>query len=73
MESRHYDLLLLTNIDVPWENDPQREHPEKREHFWNIYRKEAADAGIATVEISGTREGRQQIATAAIEHLLTKT
>ena len=73
MEGRHYDLLLLTNIDVPWENDPQREHPDKREHFLTIYRKETANSGIPTVEISGNREVRQQLATAAIKNLLSKS
>ena len=71
--SRHYDLLLLTNIDIPWEADPQREHPDKREHFWNIYKKEAAASGVTAVEVSGTRDQRKKIAVEAIEKLLAKT
>jgi NadR type nicotinamide-nucleotide adenylyltransferase len=70
MSSRHYDLLLLTNIDIPWEEDPQREHPGKREYFWNIYRKEAADSKISTIEISGQREERRKMAIEAIEKIL---
>ena len=73
MANRQYDLLLLTNIDVPWENDPQREHPAKREYFWNIYQKEAANSGIRTVEITGSREERQTIAVTAIEELLGRS
>ena len=30
--TRHYDLYLLTYIDVPWEDDPQREHQIGRAH-----------------------------------------
>lgn len=71
MESRHYDLLLLTNIDVPWENDPQREHPDKREHFMNIYRKEAAASGIPVVEIAGEREARRAKAVQAVQQLIS--
>jgi nicotinamide riboside kinase len=72
MQTRHYDLILLTHIDVPWENDPQREHPEKREHFWNIYQQESLASGIPVVEISGEREARRAKAVQAIEQLLTK-
>ena len=70
MKSRPYDLLLLTNIDVPWENDPQREHPGRREHFWNIYQKESLNSGIPVVEISGERDVRRAKAVQAIEQLL---
>ena len=73
MENRHYDLLLLTNIDIPWENDPQREHPDKREHFMEIYRREAATSGIPVVEISGEREERRSRAVQAIEKTLLTT
>jgi NadR type nicotinamide-nucleotide adenylyltransferase len=70
MAARHYDLILLTNIDIPWQEDPQREHPDKREHFWNIYKQEATDSKIPMVEISGDREQRRKIAVAAIEKIL---
>jgi NadR type nicotinamide-nucleotide adenylyltransferase len=70
MKSRHYDLLLLTNIDLPWEEDPLREHPDKREHFWSIYQKEAADSGIPTIEIRGPREQRRQLAVEATQKIL---
>lgn len=72
MQGRHYDLLLLTNIDVPWENDPQREHRDRREYFWNLYCQEAAGSGIPTVEISGPKEERQKKAVQGIEKILIK-
>ena len=70
MAARHYDLLLLTNIDIPWEEDPQREHPDKREYFWNIYKKEAAASKIPTLEISGPRAERQAKAVEAVKKIL---
>lgn len=70
MVERKYDLYLLTNIDVPWQEDPQREHPDKREYFWDIYKKEVAQTQVPAVEISGTRETRQKKAIEAIEKLL---
>lgn len=40
IELRRYDLYLLTDIDTPWEADPQREHPEPemRQYFFDWYR-----------------------------------
>ena len=70
VNDRKYDLYLLTNIDVPWEDDPQREHPDKREHFWQIFNYEVDKTGIPTVVISGPREERRARAIKAIEGLL---
>ncbi len=70
MSARQYDLMLLTNIDIPWEVDPQREHPDKREYFWDRYKKESLASGIRTIEISGEREDRRKKAIRAIEELL---
>jgi NadR type nicotinamide-nucleotide adenylyltransferase len=70
MHERHYDLYLLTDIDVPWEEDPLREHPKRREHFWKVYQEEAAASHVPTVIISGPREERRKKAVAAIEKIL---
>ncbi len=72
MKSRHYDLVLLTNIDVPWENDPLREHPDKREYFMNVFRQETSDSGFPVVEISGPREQRRALAVEAVQKILGK-
>ena len=39
IKNRKYDLYLLTNVDIPWEDDPQREHPdpEMRDYFFDLY------------------------------------
>ena len=34
IKKRKYDLYLLTYIDVPWADDPQREHPHLRDFFY---------------------------------------
>jgi NadR type nicotinamide-nucleotide adenylyltransferase len=72
MAERKYDLYLLTNIDIPWQDDPQREHPDKREHFWNIYKNEVAQTNVQFVEISGDREARRKTAVDAIGKYLFK-
>jgi NadR type nicotinamide-nucleotide adenylyltransferase len=37
LQRLQYDFYLLTDIDLPWRPDPQREHPDLREHFFEIY------------------------------------
>lgn len=70
--TRHYDLYLLTYIDVPWEDDPQREHPDKREHFWFIYKNLIEKSGVPFVEIGGSIEERRKKAVDAVNELLKK-
>lgn len=58
---RKYDLYLLTDIDIPWQDDPQREHPqpEMREHFFEIYRSLLLDSGVPFCVISGKDDFRK--------------
>lgn len=53
-----YDLYLLMNIDLPWEFDPQREHPHKREYFFNLYLNELSSRKLPFKIISGIGEHR---------------
>jgi NadR type nicotinamide-nucleotide adenylyltransferase len=57
---RNYDLYLLTDIDIPWTFDPQREHPdpEMRHYFFNKYFKILEHSGVPFGIISGTEEER---------------
>jgi NadR type nicotinamide-nucleotide adenylyltransferase len=72
ISSRRYDLYLLTYIDIPWEEDPQREYPDPamREHFYHIYKDLVAASGTPWVEIKGSIEERRQLAIAAVDKLL---
>jgi NadR type nicotinamide-nucleotide adenylyltransferase len=70
--SRKYDLYLLTNIDLPWIADPQREHPEKREALYAIYVEEMKNQFIPCVEISGKDDVRRRQAVDAIEKLVIR-
>ncbi|WP_373522001.1 AAA family ATPase [Aquiflexum sp.] len=60
ISNRKYDLYLLTDIDIPWENDPQREHPEpeKREYFFKIYKQIVINSGLPYKIISGSLKER---------------
>ncbi|MGE0770221.1 MAG: AAA family ATPase [Cyclobacteriaceae bacterium] len=70
MQLRNYDLYLLTYIDIPWQEDPQREHPDKREQLWAIYEKEFADKS-PVVLIKGEKQQRRATAMNAVKPLLS--
>ncbi|MFZ5972384.1 MAG: AAA family ATPase [Bacteroidota bacterium] len=66
IQASKYDLYLLTYIDIPWQHDPLREHPHKRETLFEIYLNEMKRQSTPFVEIKGTREARLQLAINAI-------
>ena len=70
MQERKYDLFLLTYIDVPWENDPLREQPERREELYQKYLAEMKAQSTPFVEIKGPAPARQKLAIDAIQKLL---
>lgn len=70
--TRKYDLYLLTYVDIPWEADPLREHPDKRNELYNIYLNEMKGQSVPFVEIKGEREQRRKTAVEAVESLLKK-
>lgn len=69
--TRKYDLYMLTYVDLPWEEDPQREHPHQREELYQLYLNEMKNQPVPYVEIRGEREQRRNTAIDAIEKILT--
>ena len=65
----HYDLFLLCDIDLDWEYDEMREHPEERETLFELYVNELTTAGKNFKIISGLGEERLNNAIAAV-HLI---
>jgi NadR type nicotinamide-nucleotide adenylyltransferase len=37
LTEQNFELYLLTDIDLPWQPDPLREHPNKRRELFNLY------------------------------------
>lgn len=68
---RKYDLYLLTDIDMEWQDDPLREHPEPemRAYFFHIYKDIVQHSCIPFVRVSGNEEARLQTAVTAIKQL----
>lgn len=73
LHNRYYDLHLLTHPDVPWEDDPQREHPDKRDLLFSIYKEEISRLKVPFAEIFGPADERLMKAISAIDSLLSYT
>lgn len=66
-----YDLYLLLDIDLPWEDDPLRDFPDMREHFMQVWHKELQELKANYIVISGTGSERYESAVAAIDAFLS--
>ena len=68
-QNRHYDLYLLCNIDLPWQSDPQREHPNERERLFNLYHLSLIKMKASYEIITGKERERTGKAIAVIENI----
>ncbi|GGF28387.1 AAA family ATPase [Echinicola rosea] len=75
MARRKYDLYLLTDIDIPWEEDPQREYPDPtmRQFFYDWYDRLMKEVGVPVVKISGDLNVRLATSLHAIQKLSKST
>jgi len=69
IQNRNYDLYVITDIDIPWEEDPQREHPDPamRKYFMDLYINKIKDTGIPFVIVKGKNKTRL---TAAVDQIM---
>lgn len=58
IKERQYDLYLLTDIDIPWENDPLRDQPENRKEIFSIFENALLKRQLPYVIISGSHQQR---------------
>lgn len=72
VETTHYDLYLLTDIDVPWEKDDLRDRPEQRNRMRTYFKKQLDHYNFPYIELSGPHQLRLQKAIKAIEKMKTK-
>jgi len=69
LESQNFELYLLMRVDLPWEPDPQREHPHLRQFFYDWYKAELEAYKFNFVEIGGSQEIRLQNAISYVDKL----
>lgn len=67
MKQQMYDLHLLTDVDLPWEDDPLREHPHKRQELFELYKAELENTGARFEIIRGDYASRRAAAITAVE------
>ena len=65
-----YNLYLLMDIDLPWEFDPLREHPDRREFLMKKYIEELDRHGFNYSIVNGIGETRLQNAINYINQLI---
>jgi NadR type nicotinamide-nucleotide adenylyltransferase len=73
IEHQRYDLILLLGVDLPWEPDPLREHPNHRQYFYDLYQRELRGQLSNFAEISGNPAQRLEQACFHIDELLAVT
>lgn len=70
LPKRPYDLYLLMDIDLPWQDDPLRDFPNQREYFMEVWHKELCALRANYDVISGLGDVRFQNAVEAIDSFL---
>lgn len=60
LKNLKYDLYLLTEIDVEWEEDGIRDAPFERENHYKYFKKRLTELNKPFIEISGNEEQRKQ-------------
>ncbi len=69
LRERRYDMFFLCGIDVPWQFDPQREHPGARQELFELYKKELQSLKLPFVELLGNEEERLAFAVKIIAEM----
>lgn len=73
IEKRQYDLYLLMDIDLPWQDDPLRDFPDQREHFLSIWKKELKTISANYQLVSGLDDARLENALSIVKAQLSTT
>jgi NadR type nicotinamide-nucleotide adenylyltransferase len=66
IDTHKYDLYLLTSNDLPWVADPVRVNSQRRDYFFNLYKRQLEQHNLAHEVIKGRYEARLMCAITAI-------
>ena len=66
----HYDLYILTDIDIPWVKDDLRDRPNNRKEMFLAFKQALIKYKKPYVLVSGNIEHRMKIAISEINKLL---
>jgi NadR type nicotinamide-nucleotide adenylyltransferase len=65
--THRYDLYLLCDIDLPWQYDPLREHPDQRQYLFDLYYRELTKCNYPFSVVFGSGPDRLANAIQRIE------
>ncbi|HBZ67780.1 MAG TPA: ATPase [Bacteroidales bacterium] len=68
-----YPLYLLMDIDLEWQEDPQREHPHMRQLLFDLYKQSLESRNVNFKVISGQGEKRLKLAMDSIKAFLSES
>ena len=68
-EQVHYDLYLLTGIDIPWKKDDLRDRPNDRKNMFSYFENKLITRKLAYKHIRGSKENRIKSAKKAIDSI----
>jgi NadR type nicotinamide-nucleotide adenylyltransferase len=71
-DERRYGLYLVTDVDVPWVADPQRDLPHRREELRDRFLRELTSRGRPYVLVRGPWQPRIAVACHAVDALLAE-
>jgi NadR type nicotinamide-nucleotide adenylyltransferase len=69
-ENRHYDLYLLTGIDIPFVQDGTRDGEHIREDMHHRFKQRLIERGVNFLELTGNHANRMKIAIAVCDKIL---
>jgi len=70
LDKNEYGLYLLCDIDLPWQYDPLREHPEMRRELFGMYHKLLSEKHFNFRIVKGKDEDRLQNAIRFVDEFL---
>lgn len=70
LPKRPYDLYLLMDVDLPWQDDPLRDFPNQREYFMGVWHQELKALNANYKVIGGLGAPRVEHAVRAIDEFL---
>lgn len=70
IEKQDYDLYLLMNTDIPWVDDPMREHPGLRDWLFLLYKNELEKYRFNFRIVTGTGNDRLKNAIKFVDELV---
>ncbi|MPL99166.1 hypothetical protein SDC9_45382 [bioreactor metagenome] len=70
LKKKKYGLVLLCNTDLPWEPDPQREDPDRREYLMGLYAEQTKLFYSNIIVVTGIGEERLQMAYDAVNKMI---